>query len=167
VIGGQGVEVKGSIRYLGLELDQRLTFTPHVNKVSKAATDSARPIGRLMPYISGPSYCRRHLPTSVVHSKLLYAAAVWAAPALKVQRNLQSVVRVQRLAALRVIRAYRTVSEVAALMLARILPADLLSMERTEIRRRTKELGRIHIYKYIIIYNYILQIYVNACNHIL
>jgi len=35
------------------------------------------------------------------------------------------------------------VSDVDALMLARIPPADLLNMERNEIRRRTKDQGKI------------------------
>ena len=42
----------------------------------------------------------------------------------------------QRAAALRVIRAYRTVSDVASLLLARMPPADLVALERTRIRDR-------------------------------
>ena len=76
---------------------------------------------------------------SVVHSRLLYAAPVWA-KALKnhaIQRKLFSA---QRLVALRIVSAYRTVSTSAALVLASVPSIDLLAEERQETFQLHKEL---------------------------
>lgn len=78
--------------------------------------------------------------TSVVHSKLLYAAPIWSTIGTKTAKNRYAMTRTQRLIALRVIRAYRTVSDQAALMLARIPPADLLAKERCRVSERRKNM---------------------------
>ena len=83
-------------------------------------------MARLMPNIGGTREAKRRLVTSVVHSKLLYAAPVWA-NALQnhaIQRKLFSG---QRLVALRIISAYRTVSASTVLVLASVPPIDLLA----------------------------------------
>lgn len=53
-IDGHEIVFKPSVRYLGVELDRRLTFTRHVKKVVSSATSVATAIGRLMPNIGGP-----------------------------------------------------------------------------------------------------------------
>ena len=76
---------------------------------------------------------------SVVHSRLLYAAPVWA-KALQnhaIQRRLFSA---QRLVALRIFSAYRTASTSAALVLASVPPIDLLAEERQETFHLCKEI---------------------------
>ena len=86
-------------------------------------------MARLMPNIGGPREAKRRLVSSVVPSKLLYAAPVWA-NALQnhtIQRKLFSA---QRLVALRIVSAYRTVSTSAVLALANVPPIDLLAEER-------------------------------------
>ena len=88
-------------------------------------------MARLMPNIGGPRDVKRRLVASVVHSKLLYAAPV-RANALRnhaIQRKLFSA---QRLVALRIVSANRTVSTSAVLVLASVPPIDLLSEERQE-----------------------------------
>ena len=92
-----------------------------------------------MPNIGGPREAKRRLVASVVHSKLLYAALVWA-NALQnhaIQRKLFSV---QRLVALRIVSAYRTVSTSAVPVLASVPPIDLLAEERQETFQLRKEL---------------------------
>lgn len=91
-----------------------------------------------MPNIGGPSAERRELLASVVTSRLLYAAHVWATRASKYGMNRVALGSARRLAALRVTRCYRTVSTVAALFFAEMLPADLLAIERETVRRRRK-----------------------------
>ena len=68
---------------------------------------------------------------SVVHSKLLHAAPVWANSLQNhaIQKKLFSA---QRSAALRIVSAYRTVSTSAVLVLASVTPIDLLAEERQE-----------------------------------
>ena len=75
----------------------------------------------------------------MVHSRLLYAVPVWA-KALQnhvIQRRLFSA---QRLVALRIVLAYRSVSTSAALVLTSVPPIDLLAEERQETFQLRKEL---------------------------
>lgn len=75
---------------------------------------------------------------SVAVSKLMYAAPVWAEGATATSKNRGAMEKVNRLAALRQIRAYRTVSAEAATFLAGSPPQDLLALERArlwELRR--------------------------------
>jgi len=89
-----------------------------------------------MPNVGGPSTCKRALLGTVVNSKLLYASPTWASRATKTAKNRDTMARAQQTVALRITRAYRTVSTVGASVLASIVPADLLAIERGRIRRR-------------------------------
>lgn len=88
---------------------------------------------------------RRRLLATVAESIMLYAAPVWQQPALKGKRNRGRLDRVQRLLALRICRAYRTVGTEAAMVLADTIPWELKAREREELYRgtsRTREEAR-------------------------
>jgi len=121
------------MRYLGVEIDTRLFFTKHIQQVSRKATDSATAIGRLMPNIGGPSQSK--LLGTVANSKMLYASPTWAVPGTKTAKNRAELARAQTVA-LRITRAYRTVSADALSVLASMLPAGLLATERARVRVR-------------------------------
>lgn len=138
-LGGHVIALKNQLRYLGVILDRRLTFAAHVDTVAKKASRSAAAIARLMPNINGPDQSKRRLLASVTESQLLYAAPVWCKTVAASARTKVNLTRPQRAAALRVIRAYRTVSDEAALLLAAMPPVDLLGLERLRIYERLKE----------------------------
>jgi len=94
-----------------------------------------------MPNISGPSQWKRRLLSSVVESQLLYATPVWINSVSASARSRANLIRPQKSAALRVIRAYRTVSDEASLLLAAMPPADLLGKKILKIRVRTHALA--------------------------
>lgn len=79
-----------AVKYLGVTLDSKLSFTRHIRAVSASAAVSARAIGRLMPNVSGPSVAKRRLLAAVVSSKLLYAAPVWATRAVALKCNVEA-----------------------------------------------------------------------------
>jgi len=135
-IGGHPITLYGKIRYLGVILDKNQTFASHVETVAKKASRTAAALARLMPNIGGPTEWKRKLLATVVDSQLLYAAPVWIDRASAVARTRANLIRPQRAAALRTIRAYRTVSDEAALVLASTVPADLLGAERTRVQSR-------------------------------
>ena len=115
VLGEHKVEWKTSIKHLGVQLDRRLSFSEHLKIAAAKAIQCGATLARLMPNIGGPRKAKRRLVASVVHSKQLYAAPVWA-NALQnhaIQRRLFSA---QRLVALRIFSAYRTVSMSAVLV---------------------------------------------------
>jgi len=76
------------------------------------------------------------LLTLVVESQLLHAAPVWATKVADIAKTKANLIRPQWTAALRVIRAYRTVSDEAALILADMPPVDLIGLEKTRIQDR-------------------------------
>jgi len=94
-----------------------------------------------MPNMGGPSQVKRSLLGTVVNNKLLYAAPVWAERGTKIDKKINAMRRPQRTVAIRTIRAFRTTSVDASLVLANMLPANLLAMERTRIRNRSEKLG--------------------------
>ncbi|XP_033223628.1 uncharacterized protein LOC117177200 [Belonocnema kinseyi] len=82
-----------------------------------------------MPNVAGPRSNKRKTLMAVVHSIMLYRAEVWA-DAMKFNKYHPKLASVQRKGALRVKCAYRTVSKAAILLLAGIVPINLLATER-------------------------------------
>lgn len=137
-LDGADVGINRELKYLGVVLDRRLTFNSHVLRAAGAATSTANAIGRILPNVGGPSVAKRRLLGSVVCSKLLYAASVWSGPSLNTERNKYRLNAPLRRTAIRIIRAYRTVSDDAALALAGLPPADLQARERARIRANSR-----------------------------
>lgn len=54
-VDGHQIAVKRSIRYLGVQLDTRLSFTVHASMAAAGARKAATALGRLMPNVGGPS----------------------------------------------------------------------------------------------------------------
>jgi len=75
---GCQVPVKRAIRYLGVQLDNSLSFVEHVSTAAAEAKKAAAALARLIPNVSGPSQSKRSLLISVVHSRLLYGAVIWS-----------------------------------------------------------------------------------------
>jgi len=138
-IQGCQVPVKRSVRYLGIQLDTRLSFVEHASTVAAGAKKAATALARLMPNVGGPSQSKRSLLMSVVHSRLLYGAVIWSERVLETQKSKNLLLQAQRVAALRVARCYRTVSDMASLVLARMPPVTLqaASRRRTAMAKRT------------------------------
>ena len=72
VCGGQGV---GRIL---VQFDRMLIFSEYLQIATAKAIQYGANLARLMPNIGGPREAKRKLVTRLVHSKLLYAAPVWA-----------------------------------------------------------------------------------------
>ncbi|CAI6342698.1 unnamed protein product [Macrosiphum euphorbiae] len=142
-VEGHAIPVKPVIRYLGVELDTRLSFTAHIATASRKASDSAKAIGRLMPNVGGPTQAKRALLGSVTNSKLLYASPTWAKAGIKTAKNRNEMARAQRTTALRTIRGYRTISADASSVLSCMLPADLLAHERARVKTRLEDEGEL------------------------
>ncbi|KAJ8912170.1 hypothetical protein NQ315_006135 [Exocentrus adspersus] len=85
-----------------------------------------------MSNIGGPGNCKRRVLAEIVNSILAYAAPVWA-DAMRMKKHKSKMLSCQRTVALRVARAYRTVSTEAVMVVARVLPIDILVEERSRI----------------------------------
>jgi hypothetical protein len=130
LVNGHTVPVMRTMRYIGVHLDTRLSFTEHARIVSAGVKSAATAIGRLMPNIKCPSQSKRQLLMSVVHSRLLNGVQVWSDSIQEVQKTKDALMQAQRIVALRVARCYRTVSDLVVLLLACMPPVPLLAAKR-------------------------------------
>jgi hypothetical protein len=113
------------VKYLGVVLDQAMTFSVHVEHALAKAARTATALAKLMPRVGGAGENKRRLLTTVADSVLLYGSPVWGSTALRNnQRNKNRLRSGQRKLAVRVCRAYRTVGTLPALILARLIPWD-------------------------------------------
>ena len=69
---------KENIKYQGVQLDWRLSFGEQLQIATTKAIQCDADLAWLIPNIDGPREAKSRLVASVVHSKLLYAAPVWA-----------------------------------------------------------------------------------------
>ena len=133
------IKWKKSIKYLGVQLDRRLSFGEHLQITTAKAIQCGSALTRLMPNIGGPREAKKRLVASVVNSKLLYAASTWTC-ALNNHVILKKLFSAQRGVVMRIVSAYRTVSTSAVLVLASVSAIDLLAEERQETFQLRKEL---------------------------
>jgi hypothetical protein len=76
VVKGHKVESKNHLKYLGVILDKRLTYTPHVGKTAEKALQVSNTVGRLVPNLGGPMPEKRRLLSRVAETIALYATPV-------------------------------------------------------------------------------------------
>ena len=120
------------------QLDRRLSFSEHLRIARNKAIQCEANLAQLMPNIDGPREAKGRLIVSIVHSKLLYTAHVWKS-ALNNHAIHKRLSSIQRVAVMRMIPTYRTVSASAVLILTSVLPIDLLSKERLTRSRKLLE----------------------------
>ncbi len=79
-IQGAGVlQPKASMRVLGVELDTRLTWRPHIEKTLQKMTSQALAVTKITASTWGASFRRaRHVYSAVVQPALLYGAGIWS-----------------------------------------------------------------------------------------
>lgn len=139
-VGKTEIRVANKMKYLGIILDSRLSFIPHIEYVEGKASKVLRSLGLLMPNLREPSQARRGLYYNVVMSILTYRAPVWGQEFIGSPRKQRPLRRIQRTAALRVTCAYRTVSLDAALVLAEFPSLPLVLGSRSRVYYRIAEL---------------------------
>lgn len=128
-VGETLVHTRASVKYLGVNLDCRLTFWDEIQKrADKAATMTAR-LSRVMANLGGPRSSKRRLLMRTAECVMLYGAEIWA-EALQHRKYRKRLSDVQRRAALRIACSYRTVSEPAVLVIAGVVPIDLQAQQR-------------------------------------
>ncbi|XP_035742491.1 uncharacterized protein LOC118450749 [Vespa mandarinia] len=129
---GVCVEIRTSVKYLGIVIDSRMSFRPHFEAVIPKAEDILRYLRRLFSNLHGQGERKQRLYGGVIHSVLLYGAPVWWCAVMEDMRIGRAVRSLQRKVAIRVCCAYRTVSFHAAMMIAGITPLAHLAPQLAE-----------------------------------
>lgn len=139
-VGGTPITVGSQLKYLGLQLDERWSFERHFTSLTPRVHRVMGQCCRMMPNIGGPGGKARRMFATVIHSVVLYGAPVWAEEASR-SRKLIAILRgMQRTMAIRTIRGYRTVSHVAATILAGYPPLEMVAGMQAEIFHVTRSL---------------------------
>ena len=107
IIGDTDIEMKTTMKYLGLVLDTRWTFREHFQRLFPKALNIAASLGRLIANIGGPGECRCRVYATVVQSIVLYGAPIWGQAIAADRITQRDAARLQRQLALRMIRGYR------------------------------------------------------------
>ena len=121
------IPVGHTLKYLGLVLDERLTFEQHLAQLAARIERTALHLERLLPNIGGPQAKVRRLYNTVIQSMTLYGAPIWAQGTQMTKKNRDTLRRMQRRMAIRLSRSYRTISTEVAFTLAGLIPFDLLA----------------------------------------
>ncbi|XP_026471701.1 uncharacterized protein LOC113375979 [Ctenocephalides felis] len=94
-----------ALRYLGVMIDEKLSFREHLDSPCIKASKTVSNLSRIMANCMGPQTRKRRVLLEVVHSVLLYGAEMWA-DILKQKTYRRKIAAVQRRRALRVTCAH-------------------------------------------------------------
>jgi len=101
-VNGKKVELREATKFLGVTLDQKLTWTPHIAKLAK----KAKGVLMMCKNAIGPTWgftpkTMKWIYTAIVRPMVAYAAAIWV-NGLSTQKNVKMLSSVQRLSHLMV-----------------------------------------------------------------
>lgn len=136
-IEGKGIKYSETVKYLGLTIGTRLTIAQHVQNVGTKAKRLFQKMAVFTRANWGLRFrCLKVLYEGVFVPIILYAAGAWGD---KVGITLGNTLnRHQRVALLRMARAYRTVSTEALQILTASIPLNLLLQERQRLYEAKK-----------------------------
>lgn len=139
-INGVEIEAKRTMRYLGVILDDKLTFGPHLEYVESKVTAVSRSLYRITPNLRGPRESRRRLYGGMILSVILYAAPVWCEAVNRARKSRDKLNGLVRSINLRIVAGYRTISLEASSILARMPPVHLQADMRLRMFYRVSDL---------------------------
>lgn len=132
-IRNQTVQHVQTYKYLGVVLDEKLSFKSHIEYACKKAVDAFYKIGRIGKANWGLGY--RSLLTiykGLGEAILLYGVAAWAHK-LELSTYAARLIKAQRIMLLMVCQGYRTLPADSLQILAGVMPIDLKAQQRKEI----------------------------------
>nr|XP_012231370.1 PREDICTED: uncharacterized protein LOC105677372 [Linepithema humile] len=119
------------------------SFVPHFKYIIPKAEKVFGALSNILPNLKGPEEKVKILYSNVIHSVLLYGAPIWAGEVTKNAHIKRDIYRLQKKICLRICCGYRTVSFVAALLLARGIPLDLMAFALQQMYVQVKNLDRV------------------------
>ena len=125
IMNGHLLSLVSSMKILGLVIDSKLTWNGHIDFVESKALKIYNFIKRKFGSRWGLSYdVLRTVYLQAIEPMILYACPVWRSVLCNVTKR-NRLLSLQRRFAIGMIRAYRTVSLEASLVIANIVPIDL------------------------------------------
>ncbi|XP_023231884.1 uncharacterized protein LOC111631805 [Centruroides sculpturatus] len=138
-IRGNPIRRVNELKYLGVTIDQTLCWTPHLRNVREKKNLMIAALSRLARQDYGLSgEALRIIYKMCVERVICYACSVWWKDSANVKQS-RTLLTIQRPAALRITRAYRSVFTDAALVLAGLLPLPLVISQEATFYQTTVE----------------------------
>ena len=128
-VGDVTAHTKAAVKYLGVMLHTWLAVWEQIRRRADKAAEVTASLSRVMANIGGPWPRMKRLFLRAAESIMLYGAEVWA-DSTRYEKYRKRLAAVQRRGALRVAFLYPTVSEAAVLVIAGVIPMDLLAQGR-------------------------------------
>ena len=132
------LQFKKNFRYLGVILDEKLNFQPHLKAARDKANLAINDICRVVKQDWGLDIKKAmFLCNACIKPMLLYGAEVWGNRMLSVKTNKNILLSSQRKILLRATRAYRTTSTAALQAISNAVPIHLLAIMKYRLRQET------------------------------
>ena len=132
-LDGVPIVLGETLKVLGLTIDKKLTFLPHIEESYRRAINLYKRVARTASAGWGLNSCvLRVIYRAVVEPTVLYAANVWGARATRVAIRTR-LDRITRHFAILVAKAHRTTSLTAAAALSGVIPLDLRALEQLRL----------------------------------
>lgn len=127
------------MKYLGMMIDNRLSWNDHVDYIIKKTSNTSLKMTRMVRSTWGLSSDNMHLLyTAAIEPIITYSASVWAEGANQ-KKNARKLLSCQRYFLIRLARAYRTCSGAALTTLTGIMPIDVRLGELRDIYLAKKD----------------------------
>ena len=131
-LNGMQIVPEKSAKYLGVWLNEKLTFTEHIKRTIIKTEKTVGALISLMPSIGGPCSRKRHMLNGTLQSIITYGAPVWHA-ALKMKKYDKLLEKTQRKVLIKICCSYRTAPTEGLYVIAGVIPIGLLVKERANI----------------------------------
>ncbi|XP_046834738.1 uncharacterized protein LOC124431195 [Vespa crabro] len=122
-------------------LNCKLNYGEHIIRAADKAAIVVATLGTLMAYVNDPRPCTRLINICAADAVMLYGVEIWA-KALRKEKYRKRIAAVQRWGAHRIASSYCTVSESAVVVVAGVIPIDLLAWERQFVHQQRSVLGK-------------------------
>lgn len=132
------IKLKKYLKYLEVTFDKNLTFAECIEEIAQKVSEKVNRLCRLLPRVGGAGEKSRQLLFFVAKSIMLYAVPI-RKDGIRLKSNATKLERVQRKIALKISRAYRTVSAEANMVVAGAKPIKLLVEKRSHIYAKRKK----------------------------
>lgn len=127
------VTIGSQIKYLGLILDRGWKFDKHFTERANRIRERANTLRGLLPNLGGASGRARRLYANTIRSIALYGAPIWMRDFAISRKNKIAMEQAFHIVAVRITRAYRTVSRPAIAVLANLPPLELVAREYAQM----------------------------------
>lgn len=142
VIKDKAIDISNSIKYLGLIIDHKWSFSPHFEAISTKVDRVLGYLCNIMLNTRGADEGRRKLYVNVIYSIMLYGSPIWSNSFMENTSIKGIFYKITRRLAQRVCRAYQTVSRVSAVLVSSIVPPEMVARRQAAVYHKIKEANR-------------------------